>query len=93
MSRPILSTHVLDTSTGKPANGLIVKLFKKRDDSCWTLWHNTVTSSDGRIQFPFSKDFMAVGIYKLRFNVGDYYNNLNKETLYPIVEVCKKYIV
>ncbi|CAG5006891.1 unnamed protein product [Parnassius apollo] len=86
MSRPILSTHVLDTSTGSPAAGLFVELLKKRDDT-WTLWHNTVTSGDGRIQFPFSKESMAPGTYKLKFNVEDYYKKTGKTTLYPYVEI------
>lgn len=87
MPRPVLSTHVLDTSTGQPASGLYVELFKNKGNS-WTLWHSTMTTSDGRIQFPFSNDSMAEGTYKLLFKVGDYYKMIDKETLYPIVEVC-----
>lgn len=86
MSRPVLSSHVLDVSTGKPAAGVFVELYKKKDND-WTLWHNTVTSIDGRIQFPFSKDSMAAGTYKLKFNVEDHYSRSNIETLYPYVEV------
>ncbi|CAH0715135.1 unnamed protein product, partial [Brenthis ino] len=86
MSRPVLSTHVLDTSTGKPGVGIFVELYKKRGDS-WTQWHNTVTSSDGRIQFPFSKESMSEGTYKLKFNIEDYYKRNDQETLYPYVEI------
>ncbi|KOB71017.1 5-hydroxyisourate hydrolase [Operophtera brumata] len=86
MSRPVLSSHVLDTSTGQPAPGLLVELYKKRDNS-WTLWHSTTTNGDGRILFPFSKDSMAAGTYRLVFKVEDYYRTLNKETLYPYVEI------
>ncbi|KAG6451711.1 hypothetical protein O3G_MSEX007320, partial [Manduca sexta] len=85
MSRAVLSTHVLDTSTGTPAVGLFVELYKKKDSS-WTLWHNTVTTGDGRVQFPFSQDSMAPGTYKLKFNTADYYKSVDKETLYPYVE-------
>ncbi|CAB3225675.1 unnamed protein product [Arctia plantaginis] len=86
MSRPVLSTHVLDTSTGTPAAGVYVELHKKFGSS-WTLWHNTATSTDGRVVFPFTNDTMAEGTYKLLFKVGDYYKTLDKETLYPYVEI------
>ncbi|XP_052741996.1 5-hydroxyisourate hydrolase isoform X2 [Bicyclus anynana] len=85
MSRPVLSTHVLDTSTGRPVAGIYVELYKKRD-AFWTQWHNTMTSSDGRIQFPFLEESMGAGTYKLKFNVEDYYTRDHKETLYPFVE-------
>lgn len=87
MSRPVLSTHVLDTSTGKPVAGIFVELYKKRDGDLWTQWHNRVTSSDGRIQFPFVQESMGAGTYKLKFNVEEYYSRNHKDTLYPYVEV------
>lgn len=87
MSRAVLSSHILDTSTGKPASGVRVELYKK--ESSWTLWHNTATNADGRILFPFSKDSMAAGTYKLVFKVEDYYRTLNTDTLYPYVEASR----
>ncbi|XP_061705056.1 uncharacterized protein LOC133516242 [Cydia pomonella] len=74
------------TSTGRPAVQLFTELFKQKGDS-WVSWHNTVTTGDGRIQFPFTKDSMSAGTYKLKFNVGDYYTKNGKETLYPYVEI------
>ncbi|KAJ0171715.1 hypothetical protein K1T71_012478 [Dendrolimus kikuchii] len=86
MSRPVLSTHALDISTGTPVAGLFVELYKQKTDS-WVLWHNTATNSDGRIQFPFSNDSMSEGIYKLVFKTGDHYKNLEIKTLYPFIEI------
>ncbi|XP_059056074.1 uncharacterized protein LOC131849957 [Achroia grisella] len=71
---------------GRPASKLYVDLFKKKDN-IWTAWHSTVTNTDGRILFPFTKDSMPEGTYKLHFKVGDYYKTAGKETLYPYVEV------
>lgn len=88
MSNSVLSSHVLDTAEGKPAAGVFVDLFKKKENN-WTLWHSTATNGDGRIQFPFTNDSMAAGTYKLHFKIGDYYKNAGKETLYPYVEVSK----
>ncbi|KAJ2944891.1 hypothetical protein O0L34_g1782 [Tuta absoluta] len=89
MSRPILTSHVLDTSAGTPGAGMFVELFKKQESKqdSWTQWHSTTTNGDGRIQFPFSKESMAPGIYKLKFNVLDYYKSRGKETLYQYVEI------
>lgn len=92
MSRPVLSSHVLDTSSGTPAAGLFVELYKQKD-SKWTLWHSTMTNADGRIQFPFSNDSMPGGTYKLLFKVGDYYKMNDKETIYPYVEVRTIYFI
>lgn len=89
MSRPILSSHILDTSTGRPAAGVFVELHKKRDSS-WTLWHNTTTNSDGRIQFPFTKDSMAEGTYKLVFNIEEYYKRTETDSIYPYIEVSRR---
>lgn len=87
MSRPILSTHVLDTAAGTPVAGLIVELYKQKETN-WLSWHSGATNGDGRLQFPFTSDSMAAGTYKLRFNVEDYFGKTGKETLYPYVEVC-----
>lgn len=89
MSRPVLSTHVLDTSTGVPAANVFVELHKQRDGDSWTQWHSAMTSRDGRVQFPFTKESMGPGTYKLRFNIGEYYEKLGKETIYHFVEVSK----
>lgn len=86
MSQSVLSTHVLDISTGTPVSGMFVELYKQKNGT-WVLWHNTATNSDGRIQFPFSNESMSEGIYKLMFKTEEHYKNLNKETLYPFVEV------
>ncbi|RVE42046.1 hypothetical protein evm_013304 [Chilo suppressalis] len=89
MSNIVLSSHVLDTASGKPAVGLFVELYKRKDNN-WLLWHNTMTNSDGRIRFPFTEDSMGAGIYKLHFNVGDYFQGMDKETFYPYVEIVFK---
>ncbi|XP_031767139.2 uncharacterized protein LOC113509360 [Galleria mellonella] len=71
---------------GRPAARLFVDLFKKKDNS-WAAWNSTMTNADGRIQFPFTKESMPEGTYKLHFKVGDYYKTTGQETLYPFVEI------
>jgi len=69
-----LTTHVLDTSTGRPANGLKVELFRDRQpDPVVT----AITNSDGRLDGPLlDGDALAADRYELRFHVADYFRTL-----------------
>lgn len=82
-----LSTHILDTTRGKPADEVNVKLYKQVGgiwvDSSFT----GRTDKDGRIRDFTKIDGDAKGIYKLRFDVAEYFQRLGVETLYPFVEV------
>jgi 5-hydroxyisourate hydrolase len=59
-----LSTHVLDTSRGRPAAGVPVEL--RRDGE---LLVSTDTDADGRVQF----GDITTGTYELEFTVGAYF--------------------
>ncbi len=67
-----LTTHVLDTASGKPAAGLTIMLYKVTGNSHRKL-KTVVTNSDGRVDSPLldGKDF-AAGQYELVFMAGDY---------------------
>jgi 5-hydroxyisourate hydrolase len=69
-----LTTHVLDTSTGRPATGLKVELFRDRQtDPVVT----AVTNSDGRLDGPILEaDALTADRYELRFHVADYFRAL-----------------
>jgi 5-hydroxyisourate hydrolase len=90
-----LSTHVLDTSLGKPAAGVAVLLERLRDangdapvDQRDTHLGAGTTDGDGRL-----RDFIAAGatlsegIYRLRFDVGDYFARQLRTTFFPEVVV------
>jgi len=67
-----LSTHVLDTSLGLPAAGVIVELCLLAGDER-RLLTTTVTNADGRTDVPLlSGDRLDVGVYELTFRVRDY---------------------
>jgi 5-hydroxyisourate hydrolase len=68
-----LSTHVLDTVHGKPAEGIAVELERVSDDERRTLLMKTVTNKDGRPIEPLSGDDLPPGVYELRFQAGDYF--------------------
>jgi 5-hydroxyisourate hydrolase len=67
-----LTTHVLDTAFGKPAEGLRIDLFWLKGEERQLL-RTAHTNSDGRVDGPLIEgtDFMA-GNYELLFHVGDY---------------------
>jgi len=67
-----LTTHVLDTATGRPARGIRIELFRLDGDARSRL-AETVTNADGRTDAPIlpGKDF-ATGTYELVFHCGDY---------------------
>lgn len=64
-----LSTHVLDTGRGRPAEGVRIDLL--RDDA---LLRTAVTNADGRTPEPFVEgEPLRIGQYELRFHVGAYF--------------------
>lgn len=68
-----LTTHVLDTSLGRPASGVKIKLYKL-DGSKWTLINKTNTNQDGRTDAPLLNETqMAVGKYQLVFEMEAYF--------------------
>ena len=73
-----ISTHVLDTSLGKPAAGVRVKL--ERDSS---LIGSGVTDEDGRVRDLIQGgSSLAEGEYKLTFAVGDYFTSSKRSSFY-----------
>jgi 5-hydroxyisourate hydrolase len=68
-----LSTHVLDITSGKPAVGVVVTLFRF-DDSGNALVKRCVTNADGRCDTPLLEgDALQSGHYTLVFEAGDYF--------------------
>jgi len=69
-----LSTHVLDTHSGKPAAGISVELTELSDLGAPRVVTRTVTNSDGRTDVPLIGDRpVPIGRYELMFSVGGYF--------------------
>ena len=66
-----LTTHVLDTAIGRPAEGLTIELWAMGAPP--VLIKTAATNSDGRLDQPLlsGADF-GPGLYELRFFAGDY---------------------
>lgn len=77
-----LSTHVLDTVTGRPAAGMKIEL---RSLVSGLLVKSVSTNNDGRTESPLLLDSeMVAGTYELTFHVGDYFGQNRFLDVVPI---------
>jgi len=82
-----LTTHILDTTQGKPAAGVLIVLYQQTGDH-WKEIVRGITNNDGRIIDWLPHDLiLPAGLYKLKFETGDYFKQLMIATFYPFVEV------
>jgi 5-hydroxyisourate hydrolase len=76
-----LSTHVLDTANGRPADGLKIQLWKIEADEKRFL-KEVITNQDGRTETPLLLgDELRAGVYELVFQVGPYFQNLSRRSV------------
>ncbi|HKO80661.1 MAG TPA: hydroxyisourate hydrolase [Chitinophagaceae bacterium] len=81
-----ITTHVLDTSQGKPAAGVTIILYSGSNDK-WNEIARGATNSDGRITDLLKNDLLPYGNYKMRFETKDYFDKKQVATFYPYVEI------
>jgi 2-oxo-4-hydroxy-4-carboxy-5-ureidoimidazoline decarboxylase len=73
-----LSTHVLDTHSGKPAAGIAVELIELAELGTSRVVTRTMTNSDGRTDQPLIGGRpVPIGRYELNFSIGAYFRALN----------------
>ncbi|MEZ4595662.1 MAG: hydroxyisourate hydrolase [Chloroflexota bacterium] len=65
--RPTISTHVLDTATGRPAVGVPVRLAALLDDGAQRQLGEGVTDADGRLRSLV--EVLVTGVYRLTFEL------------------------
>jgi 5-hydroxyisourate hydrolase len=82
-----LTTHVLDTSKGKPAAGIPISLYQQQG-SDWNEMTRGISNNDGRIPNLLPKEtILEPGIYKMKFETKAYFDNQSIETFYPYAEI------
>jgi len=78
-----ITTHVLDTSRGKPASGVPVLLEIRADDG-WREIGRAETDADGRARQLLPSDSpLTAGTWRLTFDVGKYFESQGVESFYP----------
>ena len=92
----MISTHILDTTLGKPAQNVRVRLEKSNGKS-WDHLSDDVTNQDGRIVFNCAS---IAGDYRLIFETIDYYKSLSQDSFFleavvafRVSDVSRKYHV
>ena len=94
MSKGYLTTHVLDTSNGKPGSGIKGSLFKIDGENKVKI-SNFTLNEDGRCDEPIlGKENFILGKYELLFLCGSYFKeftNLDEPFFLDDVIICLLY--
>ncbi len=82
-----ITTHILDTTKGKPAAGVTIALLQQAGDN-WQEIARGKTNSDGRIPDLLPKEKQVeLGIYKMKFYTQEYFAQDDIVNFYPFVEI------
>jgi 5-hydroxyisourate hydrolase len=82
-----ISTHVLDTSIGRPAAGVRVQLAALGASGTWERVFDGETDADGRIPRLVPPGSASAGKYRLWFDVAAYFGRRGTDTFYGTVMV------
>lgn len=99
MKKNPITTHILDTSQGKPAANVAIQLFVLNSthskDNEWILLSNAITNQDGRIEdwqenswYQEATMEQLFGTYKIVFALAPYWEKQGIPTFYPSAEIC-----
>jgi 5-hydroxyisourate hydrolase len=82
-----ITTHILDTSRGRPAAGVTVVLSLRTSAGGADAWREIgrgETDADGRLRTLVPADAaLELGVYRITFDTGGYFAALGVEGFYP----------
>lgn len=82
-----ITTHILDTSIGKPASGVDVTLFQMIGVE-WLKRAVGKTNDDGRVVGLLDNNVtLAAGNYKLNFSTESYFQAQQIQAFYPYIDI------
>ena len=81
-----LTTHVLDTSLGRPARDVAVTLARRESDA-WIELGRGRTDADGRCRLLPQGVALQASVYRLRFDTAAYFEARGVPAFYPEVDV------
>ncbi|MBA6416115.1 hydroxyisourate hydrolase [Colwellia sp. 6M3] len=82
-----ITTHVLDTTRGLPAQNLPITLFVQTNDG-WNELASGLTNADGRIAGLLADDLvLGAGIYRMHFSTKPYFLANKEQGFYPYVDI------
>lgn len=81
-----ITTHVLDTASGSPAEGVPIRLYRQQAEG-WQELAGGITNSDGRIGDLLVADrVLEAGVYRMFFDTKAYYGD-GQFCFYPHVDI------
>ncbi len=84
----MITTHVLDTAAGRPAEGVPVELDLRDSGGAWKRLGQGATDADGRLRtLTPEKTPLQPGTYALRFDTAAYFAKRGLAGFYPEVRV------
>lgn len=84
-----ITTHVLDTTLGKPAQDISIILEQFTLSGSWKQLSSGKTNADGRLPNLLAPGVIVEpGIYHLIFDTGSYFKSLGKKGFYPEVTIA-----
>jgi 5-hydroxyisourate hydrolase len=81
-----LTTHVLDTALGRPAEGVTIVLEGLKSSGFKEIGRG-VTNADGRVKEIMGESALTAGTYKMTFHTKEYLASTDRKGFYPYVEV------
>jgi 5-hydroxyisourate hydrolase len=82
-----ITTHVLDTSLGRPAAGVGVTLDTQTTGGGWREISRGATDTDGRLRHLLEPGALVAGIYRLTFETHAYFHSRKIRSLYPQITI------
>ena len=83
-----ITTHVLDTSRGRPATGVRVTLEQIDGRQQWQVVGRGTTDRDGRLRTLLAETVEPLpGVYRLTFDTRGYFDAHGVRTFFPLVAV------
>ena len=82
-----ITTHILDTTKGKPAANVTIALLQQAGDN-WKEIARGMTNKDGRIADLLPTEMpLELGVYKMKFFTQEYFAQADTASFYPFVEI------
>ena len=83
-----ITTHILDTSQGRPASNILVRLEQQKTDGSWNELSAKKTDNDGRIMNLLPKEnVLDPGVYQMVFVTAPYFEKQGIPSFYPEIEI------
>lgn len=82
-----ITTHVLDTALGRPAEGIAITLSRLDSEGVAERLSEATTNSDGRVDPMTPPGGLAPAAYRLTFQTAPYFTAAGRESFYPSVEI------